>query len=164
MTAKTPGQRAYEAYWARCGETEPNALTADWERLSGWQQESWEAAAQAVLNDAFPGLKRELREAKELAKRDQETFTAVTADLEAQLTAVTAENEARKVAHDGYADAMRAEREREREQLAAATAERERFRTALETLVRPGIGPISAADIALHALAAADDARTGDAP
>jgi hypothetical protein len=41
----TPGQIAYEAYCAL-----PGARYCDpWAELSGWAQQRWEAAAQAVL-------------------------------------------------------------------------------------------------------------------
>lgn len=66
MSAKTPGQLNYEAFQAArwphdpgTGWTHPAAAKA---------RPAWEAAAQAVLNDAFPGLRREIAELR--AERD----------------------------------------------------------------------------------------------
>src|ERR1044071_3013066 len=55
----TPGQRAYEAHAAM---VVPRPWR--WDQLDDKLRAAWDAAAQAVLNDAFPGLKRELAEAQ----------------------------------------------------------------------------------------------------
>jgi hypothetical protein len=56
----TPGQRAYEAHAAM---VVPRPWR--WDQLDDKLRAAWEAAAQAVLNDAFPRLKRQLAEARE---------------------------------------------------------------------------------------------------
>ena len=65
MSDATPGQRAYEA-WQDVQDPE---WKIPWDSDGGFTltdetRAAFEAAAQAVLNDAFPGLKRELGEAR----------------------------------------------------------------------------------------------------
>lgn len=44
----TAGHAAYEAY-ARKAASEADWVLADWNRLSSWESEAWEAAAQAAI-------------------------------------------------------------------------------------------------------------------
>jgi len=54
---KSPGEHAYEAWRAA---TQAKGIDVDpWDCLPGYDQAAWEATVQAVLDAAFPGLKRQ---------------------------------------------------------------------------------------------------------
>jgi hypothetical protein len=76
MPDATPGQAAYEAHAAM---VVPRPWR--WDQLDGKLRAAWEAAAQAVLNDAFPGLKRQLAEARADRSHLQAQATALAGAL-----------------------------------------------------------------------------------
>lgn len=69
VTARTPGQVAYEAFGAARWPGDPGMVTAWTHPAVDAARASWEAGAQAVLNDAFPGLRKELDDTRAAFKR-----------------------------------------------------------------------------------------------
>ena len=98
MTETSPGRVAFEAHQRaeasqlRSEQARAMAVAGKgWETLAPYEQRAWDVTAQAVLSQAFPGLKRERDEAKaaasEIAERSGENAarlvlaTAETRDL-----------------------------------------------------------------------------------
>lgn len=83
MTAKTPAQLACESFWAAVRRQNGGQDAGDWPG-NAWDwahernsREAWAEAAQAVLNDAFPGLREQVR----LARTDRDQLRKRMLDL-----------------------------------------------------------------------------------
>ena len=120
----TPGQRAYEAHAAM---VVPRPWR--WDQLDDKLRAAWDAAAQAVLNDAFPGLKRELAEAQARLDTSRELHRL------SRLSAAGDESELRHI-HETLTIAYGREdlSEETATVVEAMAAERGRYRRALEAI------------------------------
>jgi hypothetical protein len=81
----TPAQRAYEALMAGAPRVDPGIEATEvetWEELDATSRDLFGEVAQAVLSDAFPGLKRELAEAREKLAVTRATAREVLAAYE----------------------------------------------------------------------------------
>jgi hypothetical protein len=88
MSGKTAGQAAYEAGVRVMldGDIAADRVPDEgpdfaWDAIGSLERDSWEAAAQAVLNDAFPGLREQVR----LAREDRDQLRKQVLDLAADL-------------------------------------------------------------------------------
>jgi hypothetical protein len=95
----TPGQLVYEAF----ADQFPGETWGPWENVSALpmgERHGWEKVAQAVLNDAFPGLREQVR----LAREDRDQLRKQVLDLAAALEAEGAEEIAIARKRQGPAD------------------------------------------------------------
>jgi len=120
QAAATPGQAAYEA----APELDDSPVPG-WGNFGPDRRAAWEAAAQAVLNGAFPGLKRELAEARaKLAKAlaANQRWAETLGDVQQRHTEVKRER-----------DDARAHRERLNRELATSAREHNSLTAQLAT-------------------------------
>jgi hypothetical protein len=84
VSGKTPGRVNFEAYDQAHGVRSPST----WDYLGSIERAGFDAGAQAVLDQAFPGLRRQLDEAREqvrLARQDRDQLRKAVLDLAADL-------------------------------------------------------------------------------
>lgn len=80
MSGMTPAQAAYEGMRAQAiadGITEPLSDRIAWEGVERWQRGRWDAAAQAVLNQALPALRQQIAD----LKRERDEALSLTGEI-----------------------------------------------------------------------------------